>query len=204
MIQSFFKYLQPHIADNKIKGLKKLLKEIGVYEHFADIPSDSVEEWEQISSYILFAYCPDSSYVTSNSDWFITKKEIFDLCGLDEEKHAFALHLQDQSVKDAIRSVGETKNDWRHWQIITWKEAVIILDKIATTIPAADQKSPAKVVYDAAKFSEELKRKISKMEEEINKTTRSTGRLGEVKEIESDNNSYEKLLKEELRNNRKN
>lgn len=204
MIQSIFRHIQSSIENNKVVGLKNLLKEVGVYESFADIPSDSVSEWEQISSYILFCYCPDSSYVTSNSDWFNTKKEIFNLCGLDEEKHAHILHLQDPSVKDAIRSIGEVKNDWRYWQVISWRESAILLDKIATTKPNADVKAPAKTVYDAAKFSEELKRKISKLEEEINKTTRSTERLKEVKEIEDDNMSYEKLLKEEQRNPSKN
>lgn len=195
MVQSIFSYIQPNIEGGKINKLKKLLTELGLYETFIELQNDYGNDWEKVATFIIFCYCQDSSFVLANTDWTSTKQGIFDLVGLRETEHTDVLSFKKQSVKDAIRMVGEVKNDWRHYHLIMWKESTSLLDAIAVTEPNEKQKTPAKNIADAAKYSYELKLKIADLEKNILQTSKSPERQKETSDIELENLSYEKILK---------
>lgn len=198
MIESIFKHISPNIKDGRIKDLKTLLKETGIYKSFEEIFTDYGNDGEKVATYILLTYCTDSTYVVSGHDWNTTKHGIFDLTGLSTEKHPDILTFNRQSVKDAIIAISSEIKDWRYRQIIIWKESAAMLDIIATSQPDIKSKSPSKNIRDAAIYSNELKEKAEALEKQLLQQTRSKERKAEVEEIHMANMSYELLLKKAL------
>lgn len=198
MIESIFKHIAPNIKDGKIKDLKQLLKETGIYKSFEEIYTDYGNDGDKVATYILLTYCTDSTYVVSGHDWIETKKNIFDLVGLSEERNIDVFLFKRQSVKDAITAISSEIKDWRYRQIIIWKESAAMLDDIATSKPDEKSKSPSKNIRDAAIYSNELKEKAESLEKQLLQQTRSKERKAEVDDINMANMSYELLLKKAL------
>lgn len=198
MIESYFKHIAPNIKDGKIKDLKQLLKETGIYKSFEEIFTDYGSDGDKVATYILLAYCTDSTYVVSGYSWKETKESIFEICGLDHESHDDVLSFTRQSVKDAISAVSDELNDWRVKQIIIDEEAAAMLDIIATSKPDVKSKTPSKNIRDAAIYSNELKEKAEALKKQLLQQTRSKERKSEVEDINMANMSYELLLKKAI------
>ncbi len=198
MIESIFKHISPNIKDGKISDIEQLLKETGLYDQFKELYVDYGNDGNKVATYILLAYCTDSTFVVSGNGWQETKESIFELTGLSIEKHADVLRFERQSVKDAITAISSELKDWRYGQIIIWKESATMLDIIATSQPDIKSKSPSKNIRDAAIYSNEPKGKAEALEKQLLQQTRSKARKEEVEEINISNMSYELLLKKAL------
>lgn len=198
MIESIFKHIAPNIKDGKIKDLKQLLKETGIYKSFEEIYADYGNDGDKVATYILLAYCTDSTFVVSGNEWSATKRGIMEIVGLDTEKYLDVISNSRQSLKDAIIAISSELKDWRYGQIIIWKESALMLDEIATSKPDVKSKTPSKNIRDAAIYSNELKEKAESLEKQLLQQTRSKERKSEVEEIGIANMSYELILKKAL------
>lgn len=197
MITSLFSLIKPDIGkDYQIKNLKEHLFNIGATKKFEGIYADYGANAERVIAYLIFTYSFDSTLIIGGDDWLSTKKGIMELVKLDTEEFADVLNLKKESVKTAVLWLSKEVKDWRHEQLLTWKESCQILDQIATTKPDEKNKSGAKNIGDANKFSYETKRKIEALEKEILQTSKSQERLKEVGDLNLANISMERLLKE--------
>lgn len=197
MISSLFNFLKSDIDKNyHIANLRERLHETGALKKFEGVFLDYGQDGERIATFLIFCYSFDSSFVVSGEDWLETKKGIMDLLNLDTEQFQDVLFFEKQSVKTAITYLSKEIKDYRYYQIIVWKESCQILDQIATTKPDSRNKAGAKNIYDAAKYSFDLKTKITAVEQEIRQTSKHQERLKEVSELNIQNISMERLLKE--------
>lgn len=196
MISSIFGFVKDDMReDYSIPDLRDKLFRCGALKSFQEVYNDYGEDADKIICYLILAYSIDSSFVTAGEDWLSTKKGIMELLGMDCEKFKQVLFFERQSVKEAIQYLSKEMRDWRYRQLIIWKESCQILDDIATTKPDSKNKSGAKNLGDANKFSYETKLKIADLETQIMQTTKSSGRLREVKEEGKKLESMESILR---------
>lgn len=201
MIPSLFSVIKEDITkDHRIANLKSHLQKIGALKKFNEIYEDYGQNAERVIAYLIFTYSFDSTFVVSDQDWKTVKEGIMELVGLDTEEFSDVISIQKQSVKTAILYLSKEVKDWRYYQTIVWKESCQILDEIATQKPDSKNKSGARNVFDAAKYSYDLKERVAKLEQEIKQTSRNQERLKEVSELNIENISMERLLKEMERN----
>lgn len=197
MIQSVFAHIKGDIDKNyRIANLRDRLHETGALKKFEGVFADYGENAERVIAYLIYAYSFDSTLVISGEDWKTTKEGIMELVGLSTEEFADVISIEKQSVKTAVLFLSKEVRDWKYQQLIVWKESCQILDAIATTRPDVKNKSGAKNVGDANKFSFDTKRKIAELEQEIRQTSKHQERLKEVSELNIQNISMERLLKE--------
>lgn len=197
MISSLFNHIKGDITkDYRISNLRERLHETGALKKFEGVYQDYGEVAEKVIAYLIFTYSADSTFVISGEDWKTTKEGIMELVGLNTEEFADVIAMEKQSIKSAVLFLSKEVRDWRYQQLIVWKESCQILDSIATTRPDVKNKSGAKNVGDANKFSFDTKRKIADLEQEIKQTSKHQERLKEVSELNIQNISMERLLKE--------
>lgn len=196
MITSLFSLVQDDIDENyRIKNLKEHLHKCGATGKFQSIFEEFGNDAEKVIAYLIFAYSFDSTFVTAGEDWKATKEGIMDLLKMSCIDFHEVLSLKKQSVKDAVLYLSKEVKDFRYHQLIVWKESASILDEIATTYPDLESKSTSKNIFDAAKFSYDLKQKATQLENEIRQTSKSTGRLKETQTLDLQNMSMESILK---------
>lgn len=197
MIQSLFSHIKGDITkDYRISNLRERLHETGALKKFDGVYGDYGENAELVITYLIFTYSFDSSFVVAGEDWLETKKGIMDLLNMDIEQFKDVLFFEKQSVKNAIIFLSKEVKNWKYYQILVWKESCQILDEIATQKPDVKNKSGAKNIGDANKFSHETRKKIEELELEIRQQSKHQDRLKEVSELNIASISMERLLKE--------
>lgn len=197
MITSLFSLIREDITEKyQIDNLGVHLHNTGTTKYYTALATDYGDDAPKVAAYLIFTYSFDSTFVITGEDWLATKLSILEMVGLDVNDHASVLNFEKQSVKDFIIYLSNEVKDWRYNQTIIWKESCVILDQIATTMPDSKSKGGSKNIGDANKFSFETKRKIADLENEIKKTTKQPDRLKEVSDLNIENMSWERLLKE--------
>lgn len=198
MIQTLFSFLSPHInSDGKIVALKQLLKKCAAYPHFKKIYEEFGDiEADKISHFILFCFCPDSSFFDGSLNYMDVKNGIAEICGLDVTNHADIISLKLPCVIEAVDYVCYELKSWKAKKMVSLREAAARLEQLSMKEPDAKAKNSAKNIRDAAIYSIELATRADVIASEITKTTRSRDRLLEVASMPSMPRSMEELLRE--------